>query len=169
MLFFLMRKKYWRGRHMKEVFKQLIIDFHKKDIPLPTWRDCSSLSLPSGINKAFTLIGMRRSGKTWTLFQKMHQLLKEGIARSTSTLRMTALQEQTQKTWRGFWRGIMSYIPLEEMKKTSIYFSMRFTRSPDGKSSSDASSIANHTEYSSPGHLPRCSAKRLRHRYEVEH
>jgi hypothetical protein len=66
---------------MKELFKQLIVDFQKRDIPLPTLRDIPSFNLPDNLHKAFTLIGMRRSGKTWTLFQKMHQLIDEGVKR----------------------------------------------------------------------------------------
>ena len=66
---------------MKEIFKQLIVDFHKQKIPVPTRRDIISFELPDKVHKALTLIGMRRSGKTWTLFQKMHQLFDEGVER----------------------------------------------------------------------------------------
>ena len=63
---------------MKEILKQLIVDFHKQKIPVPTPRDISSFRLPGTLRKAFVLIGMRRSGKTWTLFQKIHELLDGG-------------------------------------------------------------------------------------------
>ena len=66
---------------MKELFKQLIVDFHKREIPVPMQRDIPSFNLPDKLHKAFTLIGMRRSGKTWTLFQKMRQLFDEGVER----------------------------------------------------------------------------------------
>jgi predicted AAA+ superfamily ATPase len=66
---------------MKHVFKQLILDFQNQIIPYPTPRDLSPFSLPKGMRKAVVLVGMRRSGKTWSLYQQMHRLLDNGLDR----------------------------------------------------------------------------------------
>ncbi len=64
---------------MKDIFKQLILDFHEQQIPRPTPREGASLVMPKGMRKAFVLVGMRRSGKTWTLYQQIHHLLDGGL------------------------------------------------------------------------------------------
>ena len=64
---------------MKKVFMQLIVDFHQQTIPVPIKRDVPSFFLPNRLHKAFVLVGMRRSGKTWTLFQRIHQLIDGGL------------------------------------------------------------------------------------------
>lgn len=61
---------------MKSVFKQLILDFHSIEIAQPIDRLVSLPDLPTGVNKAITLVGVRRSGKTWTLYQVMADLRK---------------------------------------------------------------------------------------------
>lgn len=66
---------------MKSVFKQLILDFQSQKIPYPTPRDFPSFSLPQGVRKAVVMVGMRRSGKTWSLYQQMHRLLDKGLDR----------------------------------------------------------------------------------------
>lgn len=66
---------------MKDLFKQLIIDFQEQEIPLPTSRELPPFTLPKGMRKAFVLVGMRRSGKTWSLYQQMHHLLSTGVER----------------------------------------------------------------------------------------
>ncbi len=67
---------------MKNIFKQLIVDFQTQEIPEPTPRDLAPFSLPKGVRKAFVLVGMRRSGKTWSLYEQMHRLLDAGVKRS---------------------------------------------------------------------------------------
>ena len=67
---------------MKRVFKQLILDFQEQELPSLTPRDFPPMSVPKGVRKAFVLVGMRRSGKTWSLYQQMHCLLEEGVDRS---------------------------------------------------------------------------------------
>ncbi len=57
----------------------LIADFQEREIPRVTPR---SLSLPSLPGKADVVIGMRRSGKTWFLYQQIEDRLAQGIDRS---------------------------------------------------------------------------------------
>ena len=62
---------------LKDSIKELIINFHQKGIPDLIKRD---IALPSfkKINKVFVVIGPRRAGKTFVLYQAMKQSIKEG-------------------------------------------------------------------------------------------
>ncbi len=66
---------------MKDIFETLILDFHKKlredALPKPVKRD---IHIPLLQSKADAIIGVRRSGKTWLLFQKIKELLKSGVS-----------------------------------------------------------------------------------------
>lgn len=64
---------------MKDIFRQIIVDFHGTSLPKPFKRDISIPVLPEAVKKAVVLVGMRRTGKTWSLFQIMNDLLKAGI------------------------------------------------------------------------------------------
>ncbi len=63
----------------KQVFKELITDFHASHLPHPIKRAIALPILPDNVRKAFVFIGMRRSGKTWTLYQIMQDLIAQGI------------------------------------------------------------------------------------------
>ncbi len=65
-------------RFMKEVFKQLIIDFHARELPNPSQRQVNIPVFPASIRKAVVFIGMRRSGKTWVMYQIMRDLMSKG-------------------------------------------------------------------------------------------
>ena len=58
--------------HLEEV----ITEFHKYSIP-PLFK--RELSIPADTDKVITLIGLRRTGKTYYLFQVIQQLLDEGL------------------------------------------------------------------------------------------
>ena len=60
---------------MEELLEQLIADFHERDLPSLTRRH---IRLPWLPKKADAVIGMRRSGKTWYLFQVASDLLAKG-------------------------------------------------------------------------------------------
>lgn len=64
---------------MKEIFKQLIVDFQKSALPKPSHRDFDLPKFPASVRKANVFIGMRRSGKTWALYQQMRALLAQGL------------------------------------------------------------------------------------------
>lgn len=61
---------------MEHHLEQIIADFHATHLPSLTLRDAV---LPSLKGKIDVVIGMRRSGKTWRLFQRMGELLAAGI------------------------------------------------------------------------------------------
>ena len=63
----------------KNSIKQIIVDFHKEPLPNVIERN---VKIPIGSNKIISLIGVRRAGKTFTLIQIMHQLLKKNIKKN---------------------------------------------------------------------------------------
>lgn len=66
---------------MKQIIQGLIREFYDWEIPRPVSRAVSFPVLPSSVRKVHVLMGMRRSGKTWILYQKMHELLDAGLDR----------------------------------------------------------------------------------------
>lgn len=63
---------------MKAQLKRIIADFHQA--PLPDFQP-RNLDVPLDMGKLIILIGPRRAGKTFFLFQLMHGLEKSGVAR----------------------------------------------------------------------------------------
>lgn len=61
---------------MNTLFEQLIVDFHERPLPNLTRRE---VTLPALSGKIDAVIGMRRTGKTWFLFQTMQHYLDKGI------------------------------------------------------------------------------------------
>lgn len=63
---------------MQRLINQIILDFHKEVIPKVVPR---SIHIPdfSHLRKADVFIGMRRSGKTYLMYQHMHDLINSGI------------------------------------------------------------------------------------------
>ncbi|MBN1945154.1 MAG: ATP-binding protein [Bradymonadales bacterium] len=64
---------------METLIEHLIVDFWDRPLPELTARD---LRLPWLQGKVDCVIGMRRSGKTWFLYQVMQQLVAQGWDRS---------------------------------------------------------------------------------------
>jgi len=58
----------------KEIIKSLIREFHHRLLPRYTPRE---IAIPLNVAKIVTLIGSRRSGKTFLLYQLIDQLLRE--------------------------------------------------------------------------------------------
>jgi len=61
---------------MKQIISQLMDDFHERELPDLMTRDIPLYEIHG---KASVVIGMRRSGKTWFLFQKIKSLCDKGI------------------------------------------------------------------------------------------
>ena len=60
---------------MNGLFEQIISDFHERTLPRLTPREVVLPRLPGKID---TLIGMRRTGKSWRLYQAMSELVTGG-------------------------------------------------------------------------------------------
>jgi predicted AAA+ superfamily ATPase len=63
---------------MKTILKRIIVDFHQISLPVFRLRE---LEIPLNLEKIITIIGPRRAGKTFYLYQIMGELEKRGIAR----------------------------------------------------------------------------------------
>jgi hypothetical protein len=61
---------------MKQILEQIIADLEQRELPPFTPR---SLSMPALRNKVNVIIGMRRTGKTTFLYQRMDELLSSGV------------------------------------------------------------------------------------------
>ncbi|KAF0209428.1 MAG: ATP-binding protein [Actinomycetota bacterium] len=62
-----------------DVIEQLIVDFQERSLPTISPR---LAALPDASNMARIVIGMRRSGKTYRLFQEMQRLVDAGVDKS---------------------------------------------------------------------------------------
>ena len=60
----------------KETIKFILSDFHEKSLPEAFNR---SLELPLDVDKIVTLIGIRRSGKTYLMYRTMQRLIDNGV------------------------------------------------------------------------------------------
>ena len=58
----------------KEIIKSLIREFHHKPLPRHNQRE---IDIPLRVGKIVTLVGVRRSGKTFLLYQLIDRLLRE--------------------------------------------------------------------------------------------
>jgi len=67
---------------MKNLFKELIADFHHQAFTPLFRRNIELPPLPAHLRKAWVFIGMRRSGKTSSLYQIMQNLIAEGKPKS---------------------------------------------------------------------------------------
>ena len=64
---------------MKAILKRIIADFHQTPLPALTPRE---LQAPLDLDKIIAVIGPRRAGKTYYLFQLVAELEKRGIPRN---------------------------------------------------------------------------------------
>lgn len=64
---------------MKTIIQQRLADAVTMDLPELIERECRLPKIP---NKAYAIIGMRRTGKTYFLYQTMQRCLEQGVARS---------------------------------------------------------------------------------------
>jgi len=64
---------------MKTIIQQRLADAVTMDLPELIERECRLPKIP---NKAYAIIGMRRTGKTYFLYQTMQRWLEQGVDRS---------------------------------------------------------------------------------------
>lgn len=62
---------------VKAVFKSITVKFHESGVPFVFKRDIKAPFFES-VNKVFVIVGPRRAGKTFLLFQVMQELLNRG-------------------------------------------------------------------------------------------
>ena len=61
-----------RGKELKDVLKTLILEFHERELPKVIPR---KMNIPTNSGKIISLVGVRRSGKTYLMFQTIQTLL----------------------------------------------------------------------------------------------
>lgn len=64
---------------MKNILKNIIDEFYKYPLPDLFNRSLKIPELPKGLRKAFVFIGMRRSGKTYLIYQHMKNCIASGL------------------------------------------------------------------------------------------
>lgn len=82
----------------------LVADHLARAYPRPTARRIALSSVP---NKADVLIGMRRSGKTWRVYQHLHELLASGVPRE-ATLYVSLEDDRIAPVELGFLDALLS-------------------------------------------------------------
>ena len=64
---------------MKKILKRIIKDFHNRSLPDFKFRQAD---VPLNLDKIVTIVGPRRAGKTYYLFQLITELERQGVARN---------------------------------------------------------------------------------------
>jgi uncharacterized protein len=109
---------------MIELFKEIIREFHQSRLPEPVRRAISLPALPKGVRKAFVFIGMRRSGKTYTLYQIMQDLIAEGLDFSKIlyiNFEDERLADMKKENFQDILKAYFSLYP-EYIDRSDIYF-----------------------------------------------
>jgi len=105
----------------KEQWVEIIKDFHEKELPNVIPRDIQ-ISLDIPINRAITIIGPRRAGKTYVMYQLISELLKK-------VSKQQILYVNLEKSGLGIMTSKDLYLLLEtfyelypQNKKSNTYF-----------------------------------------------
>lgn len=69
---------------MKDAIRAIILEFQERGLPEPLFRDIQPPELPAEVRKAWVLMGMRRSGKTWTAYQYIRHRQKQGLPKTSN-------------------------------------------------------------------------------------
>jgi len=69
--------------NMKQAIKTILIEFWGRDLPRPIFRAIHPPKHHIEVRKAWVLMGMRRSGKTWVAYQEMRRRVEEGLPKET--------------------------------------------------------------------------------------
>jgi len=70
--------------NMKEVIRGMLVELKERNLPVPIPRAIEPPELPPDIRKVWVLMGMRRSGKTWTAYQRMLRRQEQGFAKESN-------------------------------------------------------------------------------------
>lgn len=69
---------------MREIIRAILLEFKERDLPKPIPRNISPPELPADVRKAWVLMGMRRSGKTWTAYEYILHRQKLGFPKTSN-------------------------------------------------------------------------------------
>lgn len=109
---------------MKNLFKELIASFHMSTIPIPCRREKTVPILNDKLRKAQVLLGMRRTGKTWSLYQVMQDLMANGIDKSKMlyiNFEDERLSDMQKENFQDILHAYFELYP-EYLRQSDIYF-----------------------------------------------
>jgi predicted AAA+ superfamily ATPase len=69
---------------MKEAIRAILIEFKERNLPDPFPRAINPPALPISVRKAWVLMGMRRSGKTWVAYQHILHRQQLGLSKGSN-------------------------------------------------------------------------------------
>src|SRR5579862_6838528 len=69
---------------MKDAIRAILLEFKERSLPEPLPRNIHPPDLPSDVRKVWVLMGMRRSGKTWTAYQYILHRQKQGFPKTSN-------------------------------------------------------------------------------------
>ena len=105
---------------MKGIIQQRLADAVSMDIPNLVERECRVPKIP---NKVYAVIGMRRSGKTYYLYQTMKHFLEQGIDRFRLVYFNFEDERLADMTFRDLhWISDEYYAMYPEARNDKIYF-----------------------------------------------
>lgn len=115
---------------MDTLLEYLIADFHERPLPELTQRE---VALPCLDGKIDTVIGMRRTGKTWLLYQQMQDYLDQGVEKDR-LLYINFDDERLQPIGREDLQGIPEafYRLYPDNKRRRCYFFFDEIQNVDG-------------------------------------
>ncbi len=70
--------------NMKQILRSILIEFRERDLPKPILREISPPEHHPDVRKVWVLMGMRRSGKTWSAYQQIQLRQNQGFAKETN-------------------------------------------------------------------------------------
>src|SRR3990167_4773531 len=70
--------------NMKQALRTILIEFKERDLPEPTPRTIQPPKHHPNVRKVWVLMGMRRSGKTWAIYQEIRRRQSLGLAKETN-------------------------------------------------------------------------------------
>ncbi len=69
---------------MKKAIRSILLEFKERDLPKPNPRKIHPPKLGEDVRKVWVLMGMRRSGKTWVVYQHILHRQKQGFAKTSN-------------------------------------------------------------------------------------
>ena len=107
----------------KEKWAEVVKDFHEKGIPQLVKRE---LSIPKKIplKRAISIIGPRRAGKTYTMFQLIEEIVKDGISINRTiyiNLERTDLEDCNSKDLMAMMETYYEMYPENKKRKTWLF------------------------------------------------
>lgn len=112
---------------MKELFKSIIKDFHSREIPQVFHRN---INIPINSGKIITLIGARRTGKTYLFYQIMNEL-QTSIGKE-NLVYINFEDERLSLSSKELTKIIDAYYELYPLSKNSTYFFFDEIQNIDG-------------------------------------